>query len=528
MGKSNCAAVSCTNSTYKLNKWKKEICTTHHILHQDCTCQPPFKLYFFPSQLRNSEPRERWIRAMKRVSKNNAKWVPTASDRVCSDHFVDDEPTIANPDPTSNLGYEVGCKKPRRALFRKPLPVKRKLCISTKDCQFSDLSVDSDTGAGCSSSPAQQQRLELVSPTSSISSFWSDHTYCTTPATESCAKCADQAELIKSLIRKLNKVRRQTFSNIKSSNFTWKKIKTDAKIRFYTGFTSIAQFNAIFNLLQPYLPKIRYWRGPKRASTKVKRNFQTKKSKILSHQDEFLLTLMRLRLGLLNEDLADRFGVSPTICSNTFTTWIRIISRILGGALVNWLPLEPIRENLPECFKKMGYHKCRVILDCAEVFVERPKSLQAQAVTWSDYKHHNTLKFLVGIAPCGYVTFLSNCYGGRASDKHIVNDSGFFELLERDDQVMADRGFQIKEELLLKFCSLAVPPGARAKSQFTEKEVKNTKEIANLRIHVERAINRIKHFRILKSVLPISMLHHADDLVLSCAALCNLKDMLIK
>ena len=94
---------------------------------------------------------------------------------------------------------------------------------------------------------------------------------------------------------------------------------------------------------------------------------------------------MRLRFGLLNEDLPDRFVVSPTICSNTFTTWIRIISRILGGALVNWLPREPIRENMPECFKKMGYQKCRVILDCTEVYIERPKSLHAQAVTWSDY-----------------------------------------------------------------------------------------------------------------------------------------------
>ena len=33
--------------------------------------------------------------------------------------------------------------------------------------------------------------------------------------------------------------------------------------------------------------------------------------------------------------------------------------------------------------------------------------------------------------------------------------------------VMADRGFQIHEELLLRFCSLQVPPGARAKSQMT-------------------------------------------------------------
>ena len=64
-------------------------------------------------------------------------------------------------------------------------------------------------------------------------------------------------------------------------------------------------------------------------------------------------------------------------------------------------------------FIKVGYKKC-VILDCAEVFIERPKSLINQACTWSEYKHHNTIKFLVDISPTGYITFLSDFYGGRA------------------------------------------------------------------------------------------------------------------
>ena len=98
-----------------------------------------------------------------------------------------------------------------------------------------------------------------------------------------------------------------------------------------------------------------------------------------------------------------------------------------------------------------------------------------------DYKHHNTLKFLVGIAPSGYITFLSDCYGGRASDKHRVLDSGFLDLLKRDDHVMAGRGFQIKEDLLMKFCSLLIPPGARAKSQFTEEEIKKNKRSCELK-----------------------------------------------
>ena len=146
--------------------------------------------------------------------------------------------------------------------------------------------------------------------------------------------------------------------------------------------------------------------------------------------------------------------------------------------------------------------------------------------TWSDYKSHNTIKILVGISPTGFITFLSSCYGGRASDRYVVQDSNFYDGLDLYDEVMADRGFQIQEELMVKFCKLTVPPGARVKSQMTTAEVKKTKEVANLRIHVERAINRIKTYRILKTVMPITMLHHCDDIIKVCGALCNLKPLL--
>ena len=148
-----------------------------------------------------------------------------------------------------------------------------------------------------------------------------------------CAKCDDKSSLINSLVNKVNKltiqVKKAKRANILNTNsaFSWRKIKTDAKMNFYIGLSSIALFNVLFTLLSPFLPKLMYWRGTKRTvtSSKVKRNMlTTRKNKKLSHKDEMLLTLMRLRLALLNEDLADRFGISPTICSNTFTTWINL------------------------------------------------------------------------------------------------------------------------------------------------------------------------------------------------------------
>jgi len=83
----------------------------------------------------------------------------------------------------------------------------------------------------------------------------------------------------------------------------------------------------------------------------------------------------------------------------------------------------------------------------------------------------------------------------------------FYKFLDYGDEVLADRGFQIKEDLLLYYCKLFVPPGARAKAQMSAAECKKTKEIANVRIHVERATNRRKEFKILKNVMPVNCYH---------------------
>ena len=86
-------------------------------------------------------------------------------------------------------------------------------------------------------------------------------------------------------------------------------------------------FNVIFVLIKPYLPKIVYWTAPAKhtvTSTKIEKHSVTKSSKKLTQRDEFLLTLMRLRLGVLNEDLADRICIPPALYSRTFTTWIRL------------------------------------------------------------------------------------------------------------------------------------------------------------------------------------------------------------
>jgi len=56
------------------------------------------------------------------------------------------------------------------------------------------------------------------------------------------------------------------------------------------------------------------------------------------------------------------------------------------------------------------------MIDRSEVFIERPSSLLARAQTYSNYKSHNTIKFLVAISSTRAVISVSKCWGGRMSD----------------------------------------------------------------------------------------------------------------
>ncbi len=69
------------------------------------------------------------------------------------------------------------------------------------------------------------------------------------------------------------------------------------------------------------------------------------------------------------------------------------------------------------------------IIDCTENFIERPKSLDAQPKTWSDYKKHNTIKFLIAISPSGYIMSIPDCYGGRAANEFTCRAMIFINYL---------------------------------------------------------------------------------------------------
>lgn len=74
---------------------------------------------------------------------------------------------------------------------------------------------------------------------------------------------------------------------------------------------------------------------------------------------------------------------------------------------------------------------------------------RASMSTWTQYKHYNTVKFLVACTPNGAICFISPVYVGSISDIELTRQSGFLTVLKDkpDVAIRAARGFMIKDML---------------------------------------------------------------------------------
>jgi hypothetical protein len=128
-----------------------------------------------------------------------------------------------------------------------------------------------------------------------------------------------------------------------------------------------------------------------------------------------------MRLNASNFDLAFRFGISATTVGRIVTRWVEAMDARLSF-LVTWPDRESLRRTMPSCFMTNYDLKVTSIIDCFEVFIEKPSNFLAKSCTWSQYKHYNTAKYLISVTPQGGISYISNGCGGRVSDKYIVEN----------------------------------------------------------------------------------------------------------
>ncbi|KAG1925021.1 hypothetical protein F2P79_025809 [Pimephales promelas] len=141
-----------------------------------------------------------------------------------------------------------------------------------------------------------------------------------------------------------------------------------------------------------------------------------------------------------------------------------------------------LRQGLPEQDLATRFHVSQST---------KPSSKVLNSAIYSHYKGNTTFEGLVGIAP------------------------------SEGDMVMADKGFLIKDLLSKRQVSLVIPPFLGPSGHFTADKVRKTQAIARLRIHVERAIRRIKEYHIFDKVLPMTLAKASISLAMQIRTIPN-------
>lgn len=279
-------------------------------------------------------------------------------------------------------------------------------------------------------------------------------------------------------------------------------LRNDTDSLLYTGIP-LLQFKTLVSCLQGFAPS----------------------SSSMPAADQILMTLMKLRQNFVMAVLARQFHVSDTLVSKTVGLWIDIMGEHCK-ILVPWLPRDVIKATSPPVFR-VWFPDTTCVIDCTETVLQKPKNLDSRSECYSHYYSNNTVKYLVATACSGVIIFISEAYGGKCSDRYIVRDSGFLDLLRCGDEVMGDRGFTIRDWLEERRVNLIMPPFTRKGCQLTNLQITRTRRIGSARIHVERAIRRLKVYRILSQRVPISLVPKIDKILTICAGLVNLRGELI-
>lgn len=234
--------------------------------------------------------------------------------------------------------------------------------------------------------------------------------------------------------------------------------------------------------------------------------------------DELFMFLCCVAAGLHEKTLSSIFEVCLSTVRRIILTWTIYLYLVLGS-LPLWMTREQVQATMPDKFK-LYCPQVRVIIGCTEICCETPSCISLQSETLSSQKNHTTFKGLIGIAPCGVVTFVSRLYRGSISDIEMTKKAQILKLLQPGDGVMADKGF-LTEKILSEVGATRIIPPLSKHTQLSIEDTHKTQAICRLRLLAERAIRRVKEYRIWDRLVPFSLVGSVNQLWVVCCLMSN-------
>ena len=297
-------------------------------------------------------------------------------------------------------------------------------------------------------------------------------------------------------------------------------LKNRKSTKFFTGLFP-DQFEVLFNFLGPAVHNLKYWdsKGNDNGAGEEK-GTKAGPSRRFTPKEELFITLLRLRRGFSLQAIAYIFEVSASLVSTIFITWIQFIFLQFKAMQVPMFPSKDIlKASLPKVFRNFRNVRCSV--DCTEFFCQVPRDYAQQGNVYSSYKHHTTMKALIAVTPKGAACFIFDLYEGSVSDVDIFEKCGIIKHIEPGDVLLVDKGFTVEDLLLSRRATIKIPAFLGKRDSLTAEEEMSTRRIAKARIHVERFNERLKKFKLVGRIIPLSLNPVASQMVYVACCLVN-------
>ena len=176
-------------------------------------------------------------------------------------------------------------------------------------------------------------------------------------------------------------------------------------LRMETGLPTKDVFHIVVNYIIRFKQSINYFAGWRVES--------------ISFEDQIFITLMKDRQSYTNLHLAQLFNCSISTIANIVTTFIHVLHSVLFTDLMTSIPSRDKNKlSAPSTFSQFG--SCRVVIDCRDIKIATSGLMNQQNATYSNYRGMHSFKVIVGVAPNGVITYVSNLYPRSISDKAIV------------------------------------------------------------------------------------------------------------
>ncbi|XP_056313043.1 uncharacterized protein LOC130228638 [Danio aesculapii] len=295
---------------------------------------------------------------------------------------------------------------------------------------------------------------------------------------------------------------------------------SDEDFKYFTRFPNKNIFFVFWRSVEPSASNIVYWSKAKRIgiSTAEEEVVTPSPKRKMQPIDEFFMFCLCVAVGLRERVLAEIFQVSTSTVNRIVITWSNYLTLVLGSIQI-WMTQEQVRWTMPVKFQR-DCPNVRVIIDCTELRCECPEANTLHPETFSAYKSHTTFKGLIGVAPCGAITFISKLFTGSISDKELTKQAGILDLLEPGDEVIADKGFLIQKLFEDVRAKLIIPP-FKQRDQFSIAETERNQAISSLSILVKRAIRRVKEYHIWDSPVPLTLADTVNQMWSCCCMMAN-------